>query len=275
MLAIAVLLVLPIVATLALSFFQFNAISAPRFVGLQNWQHIFSDPRFAMALQNSLSVLLLSLPIRLGLALMLGLLFSGNGKFARLGLLSVLLPVLVPETVWALAWLWILNPHLGPIADLLNAWRPLGAEWLLSSEGARSSIVLVISLLIGEMVVIIAVARSRLGHRMFDVCTLEGGSAWYGFRRITLPLMWPILVLLAARDAALSLQLTYAPALIVTKTGPQFATWFLPNEVYQSAFEYLRFGQAAAMSSVMLVFVGFLLLIQALWLKDLMYDRQA
>lgn len=268
LLAAALLVLAPLLVTLALSFAEYNALSWPRFIGLDNWRQVLADPMFLLALKNSLSVLLMSLPVRLGLALLIGLLLAGNSRLARGGLLLVLLPVVLPETAWALAWLWILNPHFGPVAEWLNAWQPLGARWLLTADGARWSIVAVTSLLIGELVVIIAVARARLDPRLFAVCALEGGSRWHAFSRISLPLLWPLLVLLAARDAAISLQLSYAPALYVTKTGPQFATWFLPNEIYQSAFEYLRFGPAAAMTGVLIVFVLGLALIQALWLRD-------
>ncbi len=268
LLAIALLLLLPLLATVLLALFQYDALSSPQFVGLAHFQQLRMDEMFLGGLRNSIQIGLLSLPLRLLLALLLGLLLSPPGTMSRVGLLVVLVPVLLPEVVWSMAWLWILNPHFGPAASLLEAWRPLGAQWLLSAEGARASIVAVTSLLIGEMVLILAVARQRLDPRMYAVCALEGGSRWYAFRRITLPSLWPLLILLAARDVAVSMQLSFVPSLYVTKTGPQFATYLMPNAIYQSAFEYLRFGYAAAMSSVLIAGVLTLGLIQALWLRD-------
>jgi multiple sugar transport system permease protein len=85
------------------------------------------------------------------------------------------------------------------------------------------------------------------------VAALEGAGTITQFRRITLPLLLPVIVFLSARDFALTLQTSFAPALIVTKGGPQYATLFLPLYVYQTGFEYLRFGVAAAQTLVMLL----------------------
>ena len=82
---------------------------------------------------------------------------------------------------------------------------------------------------------------------------------------MTLPALWPVLLMLAARDVVLVLQLAFVPSLIVTKTGPQFATLYLPHYIYQNAFEYLRFGYAAAMSAV-LVLAVMVVLVAQFWL---------
>lgn len=272
--ASVVLILLPLLATLMLSLFQYDALSTPQFVGLAHFQRLFSDELFIRGLQNSLWIALLSWPLRLGLALLLGLLLSSSQRLSRIGLMVVLLPVLLPEIAWSMAWLWLLNPHFGPAAWALDAWQPRGSDWLLTAQGARSSIVAVISLLIGEMVLIVAVARERLNPQMFAMCALEGGSRWYAFRRISWPLLLPLIVLLGARDVAVSLQLSFIPSLYVTKTGPQFATYLLPNAVYQNAFEYLHFGYAAAMSSVLIILLLLLAFVQALWLRHGLAQNQ-
>jgi multiple sugar transport system permease protein len=84
-------------------------------------------------------------------------------------------------------------------------------------------------------------------------------------RRITLPLMLPVVVLLGLRDVVLSLQLNLVPALVVTEGGPpDFATTYLGLFVYRNAFEYLRYGYAAAATVVMLLLTAAAVAVQ-LW----------
>lgn len=267
LLAIVLLFLLPLLSTVVLALFQYDALSSSRFVGLTHFQALADDELFRQSLESSLWIGGLAVPLRLLMSLSLGLLLSPAALSGRIGLAVVLLPVLLPEIAWALTWAWLLNPHFGPVASVLNMGSPLGAHWLLSAEGARVSVAMVTSFLIGEMVLILAIARQRLDPRLFAVCAVEGGSPWYAFRRISLPLLMPLLILLAARDVAVSLQLSFVPSVYVTKTGPMFATYVLPNAIYQSAFEYLRFGYAAAMSCVLIALIGFMAFIQASTLR--------
>lgn len=255
-------LLLPMLATLALALFRFDSLSAPQWVGLEQLRALAADPLYRQALHNSLLLVALAVPLRLGLALLLGLLLARREPLAQAALAPVLLPVVLPGIVWALAWLWLLSPSHGPLATWLD--RDTTA-WLLSAPGARLSVILVLTLLVGELVLILRAARRLIPQRHYEVCALEGASPFFALRRVTLPALRPVLGLLALRDLALCLQLSFLPALIITKTGPQFATLYLPYYGWQNAFEYLRFGYAAAVNSalVLLVLAG---LAGQLWL---------
>ncbi|MGH2672848.1 MAG: carbohydrate ABC transporter permease, partial [Actinomycetota bacterium] len=83
------------------------------------------------------------------------------------------------------------------------------------------------------------------------------------FRRVTLPIMAPTLLLLLFRDTIFSFQASFVPALIVTEGGPPpYATTYLPLFIYRNAFEYLRYGYAAAATLTMFVVTGVIVLIQ-------------
>ena len=118
---------------------------------------------------------------------------------------------------------------------------------------------------------ILVVARRQIPQAWYDLAALEGVSRLGQFRLISLPLMAPIIALLAARDFAMTFQTSFIPAQIVTKGGPQFMSTMLPQYVYENSFEYLRFGYAATLSSAMLAITLVVLVPQALllwhWLK--------
>ncbi|WP_348673345.1 sugar ABC transporter permease [uncultured Abyssibacter sp.] len=261
------LVMVPLLGTLVLALFRYDALNPPQWIGLTHVRTMLEDPLFRTALRNSLWLIVLAVPVRLLIALVLGLLLAGRGRLAGVTLVPVFTPVVLPELVWAMAWLWILNPFFGPAAWLLNAMQYGGAQWLLTVSGARTAMVIVLSFLIGELVLVILATRRQIPHQRYELCAVEGAGAWYSFSRVTLPAMSPMLLLLAARDVVLVLQLAFVPALVVTKTGPQFATLFLPHYIYQNAFEYLRFGYAAAMSAVLVFAVLVVLLTQFLLLR--------
>ena len=96
---------------------------------------------------------------------------------------------------------------------------------------------------------------------------MEGVSAFWTFRNVTLPLLIPTIIFLGARDVAWSFQATFVPALVITKGGPNFATLFLPLYIYQNGFEYLRFGYASAMTVAMFILTGLLVGIQVAVLR--------
>lgn len=256
-----VLVILPALATLAMALFHYDALTAPRWAGLDNLAALAKDPVFKQAVYNSLSVALMAVPLRVGLALLLALLLHAPRREAGALRTAVYLPTAVPDVAWALLWLWILNPLYGPLAWLFPAIGIPADAWLYDPARAREVIVLMLLFGIGELVLVLIAVRREVPRELYELCAVEGASAFTTFRRVTLPLLWPAILFLACRDAALTLQTTFVPGMIVTNGGPNYATTFLPLLVYQNGFEYLRFGYAAAQTVVML---GLTLLMMAM-----------
>lgn len=116
---------------------------------------------------------------------------------------------------------------------------------------------------IGEGFVVLLFTRQGLPGELYELAAVEDATAWAVFRRITLPLMAPVLLLLLLRDTIFSFQVNFVPALIVTEGGPPpYATTYLPLFVYRNAFEYLRYGYAAAATVTMLLLTALIVLLQ-------------
>lgn len=247
----ALLLVLPALLALGLAFTEYDGLSPARFVGLAQLRSLAGDPLFRTALANSLWIAIAGVPLRIVLALGLALLM--HRARARRAPAAIFLPMAIPDVAWAILWLWIANPLFGPLAWVLSALGLRADIWLTDPAWAKALIILITLFLVGEVFVVLHAARAELPRQLYDIAAVEGASPFVQFRRITLPLLLPAIVFLSARDFALSLQSSFAPALIVTKGGPQYGTLFLPLYVYQTGFEYLRFGLAAAQTLVMLL----------------------
>ena len=242
------LLIIPALATLLLAFTDYNALQPPQFSGLANFQRLWADPMFWTALKNSLWVAAVSVPLRLLLALLLALALHAPRRGAGTLRAGVFLPSVVPDIAWAILWLWILNPLYGPMAWLLGALGVRPDIWLIAPWAGRGAVALITLFLLGETFIVLLAARREIAPELYELAAVEGASRLTVFVRVTLPLLWPVILFLAARDVALTLQTTFVPALIVTKGGPNFSTLFLPLYVYQNGFEYLRFGYAAALT---------------------------
>ncbi|MEK6806201.1 MAG: sugar ABC transporter permease [Pseudomonadota bacterium] len=262
------LVILPALVTLLMALFHYDALSAPRWAGIENLAQLFADPVFKIALRNSLWVALVAVPLRMALALLLALLLHTPRREAGALRAAVVLPTAVPDLAWALLWLWILNPLYGPLAWLLPLFGIPADAWLYDPLRARQVIVLMLLFGIGELVWVLIAVRREVPRELYELCEVEGASRLTTFRRVTLPLLWPALLFLACRDAALTMQTTFVPGMIVTNGGPNFATTFLPLLVYQNGFEYLRFGYAAAQTVVMLGLTLLMMAVQIVLLRQ-------
>ncbi|HYH28473.1 MAG TPA: sugar ABC transporter permease [Actinomycetota bacterium] len=245
------LVVLPAVLTVGMAFTHYDGLTTPSPAGFDNFRRALGDSLFWTSLRNSLIFAGMVVPLRLLVALGAALLLAPSRRGVTAGRTLLALPTFVPDVAYAIAWTWILNPIYGPIAGLLRTLGFDATDWLISAWGARWGLVFMSLFQIAESFVIVLAVRNEIPGELYELADLEGASRSHVFRRVTLPLLAPTLVLLAARDVAFSLQASFVPGLIVTEGGPKFATTFLPFYVYQNAFGYLSFGYAAAMTLVM------------------------
>jgi multiple sugar transport system permease protein len=257
------LVALPAAITFGLALFEYDLVQAPDFRGLGNFRELFDDEVFRISLRNSLLFIAFAVPIRLvgavGLALLLHRRIRGVGAYRA----GVYLPTIVPDVAYALLWLWMFNPLYGPINVALDGLGLPCPEWLTDGSDARWAIVTMTIFLLGEGFLVALATRQSLPGELYELAAVEAASPFYVFRRVTLPLMAPVLLLLLFRDTIFSFQVNFVPALIVTEGGPPpYETTYLPLFVYQTGFEYLRYGYAAAATVVMFLITALIVFIQ-------------
>jgi len=270
-LGLGVLIVAPALVTFALALTEYDLIRAPRFTGLDNVRELFGDDVFRIALVNSLVFAAVAVPLRLGAALGLALLLHRRRRGVGVARTAGLLPTVVPDVAYGLLWLWLLNPLYGPLTLFLaelgpserTIWGLPLPQFLTDPNDARAAIVLMSVFTIGEGFLVLLAARQAVPAELYELAAIEDATAWDVFRRLTLPLIAPVLVLLLLRDTILSFQLNFVPALVVTDGGPPlYSTTYLPLFVYREGFEYLRYGYAAAATIVMFALTAAIVLLQ-------------
>lgn len=225
---------------------EYDSLGPPVYRGLSVVRDLLSYPEFRDSVTATLVIAGLAIPLRLGAALALSLFLHRRGTVARAAAFA---PVLVPDAAVAAVWLWLLNPVYGPIGMLSG-----GDPFLLDAWGARLSIAAISTMAMGEGFLVLLAARRELPNAMFDAARVEGAGPWAVFRRVTLPLLTPVLAFLVARDLVAALAVTVVPTLLLTGGGPLRSTLTLPVLVYERGFFELRFGDAAA--AAVLLFLG-------------------
>ncbi len=276
LIGLVALVLAPAAVTLGLAFTEYDLIGSAHWVGLANFAELAAGAPFRAALGNSLAFAAVAVPLRVVLALGLALLLHRRAPAAGAARTVAALPTAVPEIAYGLLWLWLFNPLYGPVNQLLRLGGENGRTsldtavpaWLTDPDDARAAIVVMSLFTIGEMLVVLLAARRALPREVYELAALEGAAGWVLARRVTLPLLAPVTGLLVLRDTILSFQFSFVPALVVTEGGPPpYSTTYLSLYIYRNAFEYLRYGHAAAATLVLLVLTATAVYLQWLVLR--------
>ncbi|MFF5515794.1 carbohydrate ABC transporter permease [Streptomyces coeruleorubidus] len=252
---------LPFVATLIISTFQWNILrpGERHFVGLSNFSFVFTDERLRTAVLNTVvltaSVVVISVILGLGLAMLLDRQFAGRG-LARTLLIA---PFLVMPVAAALLWKHaIYNPDYGLLNGTLNAvYRLFGADngptvdWISSYPMPAVVISLVWQWTPFMMLILLAGLQAQPGD-VLEAARMDGASALQTFRHITLPHLRQYIELGVLLGTIYVVQ-TFDAVFTITQGGPGSQTTNLPYEIYLTMFRKYEYGEAAAAGVVVVL----------------------
>lgn len=253
------LVVVPALATVAVAFTEYNAIQPPQWAGLANFAKLYNSPLARVSLRSTVIFLLVAIPLRMLGALLLALLLQSRRRFFALHRAAVYLPTIIPEVAYAIIWLWIVNPLYGPLNWLLGLFGVNEIAWLTDPGAAQAAIIIMSLFTIGEGFIVMLVGLQSIPLAYYEAATVDGATGLQAFRRITLPLIVPWLLLLSFRDLIVALQNTFTPSFVMTYGGPDYATTYAPLLVYELAFDFFDFGMAAA--ALIVVYIVLVMLI--------------
>jgi multiple sugar transport system permease protein len=258
---ILVLVLVPALISFGLAFFQYDGLSSPRWVGSLNVILTYTDELFNLSLQNALALILVPVPLRVFGAFLVAVLMRHGGRFLGWFRALVYLPSTIPMVAYALAWLWILNPLYGPMNLLLRAIGIEPPAWFVDPLWAKPALILLSLWQIGEGFLVSLAALHDLPAEIEDAARIDGAGAWGLFWHVTLPLLAPILLLLAFRDAILTFETSFSAIAVTTLGGPYYATYTLPMFIYEQAFDLGAFGPASVALWVLYLLTGLIVLL--------------
>jgi multiple sugar transport system permease protein len=246
----------PALASLYLSFTNYDLIEAPRWVGLANYARIMtSDAKVSDSVAVTLIYVLLSVPLKLGFALVVALVLNKGIRGLPLYRALFYLPSLLGASV-AIATLWreIFSQDGLFNRVLFGIFGIHGPSWVSDPDYALYALVLLSVWQFGSPMIIFLAGLKQLPQDLFEAADLDGATARQRFWKITIPMLTPVIffnVVVQTIDALKA----FTPAFIVSggTGGPIDATLFYTLYLYQEAFGYLRMGYAAALAWLLVI----------------------
>lgn len=247
------LLVIPGVYVLWLSLQASTFGMSPRFVGLENYQHVLGDMYFWRALRNTLVVVVTVVHVELLLGLAIALLFASGMPARRWLLAAVLAPYAVSEVSAAVVWRFLFDTQAGPANLALAALGLPILEWSINPHHGLALVSLLsVWLNLPFTFLILYAARLSVPGELYEAAKMDGATAWQIFRRITLPLMMPA-ILLAMLFRYIFVFRIFSEVWLLTGGGPARQTEVVGVYLYQEAFTFNAFGGASATGWIMVL----------------------
>ncbi len=247
-----VFLVWPLLTGIYYSFTEYTTLTPPEWVGLANYRQLLTDPIFWTSLRVTVLYVAINIAVQTAVALVIAVLMQRLTQSTILRSL-VLAPFLVSNVVAAIVFLWILDTQLGifniflqwigfdpvsfwasetwviPTVALVNVWRHMGYTALLLFAGLQS-----------------------IPANLYEAARTDGAGEIAMFRRITIPLLRPILALVLIMTIIGSFQV-FDTVSVTTGGGPADASKVLQMYIYDNAFAQYEFGYASALSVALLL----------------------
>src|SRR5215468_3404872 len=255
----------PFVRAAWLSLFNVVGLREGAFVGLQNYQNLWTDDSFSRAVRVTTIFTVASVAIKFVLGLSAALLIHNLPKLSAVIGGLILLPYIIPDVVRALSWRILLDPLFGGLNYILiNVLHVMskGPSWLGDAATALPSVIAV-NVWAGMpfFIILILAGLKSIDRELYDAAAVDGATAWRRFLHVTLPGLRYVIIIATLYSAILTAN-GFTLVYLLTGGGPGGATRVYPILAYEYAIGALRFSQgvAVALQSAPVLFLMILIL---------------
>ena len=254
----------PIIASFYFSFTEYDVLTPPKWIWLENYRKAFTDdqlfwPSLGRTLKYSAIVVPLGILGSLSLAALLNRGMQGTNVYRTM----FFIPSLAPAVATAMLWKWLFHPSLGPINTALGWFGIEGPGWMTRKEWAMPAII-IMNLwggIGGNTMLIFLAALQGVPQSLLEAAEIDGAGGWSRFRHVTLPMISPTILFNLVLGVIGALKV-FTSAYVATEGGPSYATWFYALHIYRHSFQYYRMGYGAALAWVFVVVLLFFTFVQ-------------
>ncbi len=250
----------PIVASLWLSFTNFDGLNSAQWLGLENYQEMLArDPMFWSSLKVTLSFAVVALPLGTIFAIFVAILLNqriiGQSAYRSLIYLPTIIPIVASSVVWS--WVFkadqtgLLNNLLMPVYKLVGMPAPM---WLADPHWALPALIIMSFWSLGNPIVIYLAGLQNIPESLYEAAEIDGAGSLAKLWHITLPMLSPT-IFFNVTVGLIQVFQYFVPAYVMTSGGPQGATMFYSLYAYQVAFDDFRMGYASALAWVLFLVV--------------------
>jgi multiple sugar transport system permease protein len=254
---------IPVGATLVISFLSWDLIRSPRFIGFDNYTNLLTrDPIFWEVMGNTAyfvaGVVPLSIVLSLGLALAMNNGLRGISLFRAF----FFIPVITSSVAVAMLWRWLYNTDYGLInVGLIRIGLP-AIPWLTSTDWSMPAVIIMaVWKNLGYNMVIYLAGLQGISPTMYEAAALDGAGPWARFRDITLPLLGPTTFFILIISVINSFQV-FDLTFILSQGGPGVSTTTIVMYIFDHGFQYFQMGYAAALAWVLFAIIFAVTLLQ-------------
>ncbi len=233
---------------------------AGEFIGLENYESLFADRIFWLAVFNTLVYTIVATVGKFGLGLWLALILNNNLPFKSIIRALILVPWIVPTVLSAIAFWWIYDPQFSIISYLLVDvlhWRSTYIDFLGQPWNARLSLIAAnIWRGIPFVAICLLAGLQTISPSLYEAAMLDGATPWQRFRHVTFPMLMPILAIVLTFSVIFTFsdfQLVYA----ITRGGPVNSTHLMATLAFQRAIPGGQLGEGSAIAVAMIPFLVF------------------
>ncbi|GGD85690.1 carbohydrate ABC transporter permease [Paenibacillus nasutitermitis] len=244
----------PIAASLYFSFTEYDILSTPQWIGLDNYKTLVQDELFWQSLKVTLTYSVTSVPMVLIVSLVLAVLLNRNIRGIYFFRTIFYLPAVMSGVAVALLWKWIFNPDFGLINWALGTIGIEGPKWFIDEQWALPPIIMMSLWGVGGSMLIYLAGLQGIPTDLYEASEIDGANKRKQFFHITLPMLSPVIFFNLITGIIGALQV-FTEGFIMTAGGPNNATLFSVLYLYRNAFSYLQMGYASALAWVIFLIV--------------------
>lgn len=260
---VVMFLLLPMLVVGWLSLQRWDLLGPIRFVGLDNWHSVLTDPTFGRSMAVTLGFVALVVPVQTALGLVAAMLLArglpGTGFFRTL----YVLPWICSPLAIAVLWRWILSPTDGAVSTVLGH----RIEWLTDPTLALPLVSAVtVWTNVGYVTLFFLAGILAIPNDVHDAARIDGASSWQRFSRITLPMLRPTLFFVLVTGIVSAAQV-FDTVYALTGGGPEGRTDLIAHRIYAEAFGSAAVGRAAVMALILFVLLLGITLVQHIYFR--------
>ena len=248
---------IPLLSLFGLSFTDYDILSAPRFVGLQNYKELFGgDPLFWKSLSITFYYTFLSVPLRLVAALLIAMALVKTSRASNLYRAVYYLPSIMGSSVAvAVTWKRLFDKQ-GAVNSILQS---IGINsqtvWLGQTDTAIWVLIILSVWQFGSSMLIFLSGLKQIPVSLYEAATVDGAGKVRQFFKITLPMLTPVIFFNLIMELINGF-MSFTQCYIITEGKPLNSTLFYTVYMYQNSFQYYKLGYGCAMAWIMLIILA-------------------
>ncbi|MDQ0614345.1 multiple sugar transport system permease protein [Microbacterium sp. W4I4] len=248
---------IPIIASVVLAFFRWDIITAPEFVGVDNFVRAVTNPTIRVSFLNTIGFVIVAVALQLAVALLLAVLVQSKmPAWLRAFFRSTLFfPLILSAASVSLVMAYLFNQEFGLVNQFLGLLGVGKIGWLTTGLGAKVVVLLVyVWQNFGFTFLLFLGGLAAVPQEVYEASSIDGATGWARFQHITLPLISPTMLVATVMAIINALQIFDQPY-VLTRGGPGDDTRTAVMVIYESAFRQLDFGGASAVGIILTLLI--------------------